>query len=338
MTFTIGVIGAGRIGQLHVENLSKIPFVRVKTVADISVSHLKEWANLYQVEELITDYHRLLQDPDIQAIFICTPTPSHTTIIKEAALMKKHIFCEKPVSFSAADTKEAIEAAALAGVNLQIGFNRRFDPNFKRLRQIVENGEVGNPHIIKITSRDPAPPSTDYIRKSGGLFMDMMIHDFDMARYIVGSEVESVSAVGAVMVDPIIGELGDIDTAVVTLTFESGAIGVVDNSRQAVYGYDQRVEVFGDKGMASAENNRATTVEVSKADGVVKDKPLYFFLERYTEAYIEEVKEFVHACEKGHEVSCSGFDSLIAESIARAAKESLETRRPIRLMKEKEGV
>lgn len=335
--FTIGVIGAGRIGQLHVENLAKLPFVRVKAVADIAVSHLSEWANQYQVEELLTDYHPLLQDPEIQAVFICTPTASHTSIIREAASMNKHIFCEKPVSFSAKETRTAVEAAAIAGVHLQIGFNRRFDPNFKRLRQLVENGEVGNPHIIKITSRDPAPPSKDYILGSGGLFMDMMIHDFDMARYIAGAEVESVSAVGAVMVDPFIGELGDIDTAVVTLTFENGAIGVIDNSRQAVYGYDQRVEVFGDKGMACAENNRPTTVEVSKADGVVKDNPLYFFLERYTEAYIAEVQVFIEACVDGKAIPCSGWDSLKAESIARAAKASLEQGKPIHLVKEMEG-
>ncbi|MCJ7842287.1 inositol 2-dehydrogenase [Lederbergia sp. NSJ-179] len=338
MTLTIGVIGAGRIGQLHVENLSKIPFVRVKSVADISISHLKEWAHPYQVEELTTDYHRLLQDPEIQAVFICTPTPTHTTIIKEAAAAKKHVFCEKPISFSAEETKQALEAADQAGVYLQIGFNRRFDPNFKRLRQLVKNGEVGKPHIIKITSRDPAPPSKDYILESGGLFMDMMIHDFDMARHLVGSEIECVSAVGAVMVDPIIGDLGDIDTAIVTLTFENGTLCVIDNSRQAVYGYDQRVEIFGEKGMACADNNRATTVELSRADGVVKDKPLYFFLERYTEAYIEEVKEFIHVCEHGKEVPCSGHDSFMAETIARAAKESLLKGQPVRLFTEQEEV
>lgn len=338
MAFTIGVIGVGRIGRLHVENLSRIPFVRVKSVADIEVSHLEEWADQYQVEKLTTDYRCLLSDPDIQAVFICTPTPTHSTIIREAAAAKKHIFCEKPISFSAEETTQALDAVKEADVNLQIGFNRRFDPNFKRLRQLVKNGEIGNPHIIKITSRDPAPPSKDYILESGGLFMDMMIHDFDMARYLVGSEIVSVSAVGAVMVDPIIGDIGDIDTAIVTLTFENGTLCVIDNSRQAVYGYDQRVEIFGEKGMACAENNRATTVELSNADGVVKDKPLYFFLERYTEAYIEEVKEFVEVCENEKEVPCSGHDSFMAESIARAAKESLRKGQPVHLFKEKEEV
>ncbi|WP_100404337.1 inositol 2-dehydrogenase [Bacillus solitudinis] len=331
MTFTVGVIGAGRIGQLHVENLSTLPFIKVKSVADIKVDHLVEWADKYQIEELTTDYKILLQDSELQAIFICTPTTTHANLIKEVAYVGKDIFCEKPISFSVEETTEALEVVQKAGVNLQVGFNRRYDPNFRKLREVVEDGSIGSPHILKITSRDPAPPSIGYILNSGGLFMDMMIHDFDMARFIVGAEVKTVSAVGGVLVEPKIGEVGDIDTAIVTLTFENGAMGVIDNSRQAVYGYDQRVEIFGDKGMAHAENNRFTTVELSTADTVIKDKPLYFFLERYKEAYIEEVKEFVNVCVKGEEVTCSGYDGLQAERLARAAKESLLKGQPVHL-------
>ncbi|RKL67052.1 inositol 2-dehydrogenase [Salipaludibacillus neizhouensis] len=331
MTFTIGIIGAGRIGQLHVENLSALPFVRVKSVSDIKVDHLQDWAARYQVEELTTDYHLLLQDPEIQAIFICTPTSTHAGIIKEVALSKKDIFCEKPVSFSVKETKEALEVVSKTGVKLQVGFNRRFDPDFIKLRQVVEDGGIGIPHLLKITSRDPAPPSIDYIINSGGLFMDMMIHDFDMARFMIGSEVKTVSAVGAVLIDPKIGEVGDIDTAIVTLTFANGAIGVIDNSRQAIYGYDQRVEVLGSEGMAHVENNRPSTIEISTKDRVVKDNPLYFFIERYKDAYIEEVKEFVNLCVMGKKNICDGNDGLQAELIAKAAKESLDKGHPVHL-------
>lgn len=328
---TVGIIGAGRIGKLHVDNLRLIPQIRIKSVSDVVVDHLQAWAKEKQIQVLTTDYRELLADPEIQAIFICSPTTTHAAIMKEAAAAGKHIFCEKPVSFSVEETEAALTAVEKAGVNLQVGFNRRFDPNFRKIRNLVQEGQIGQPHILRITSRDPQPPGIDYVKSSGGLFMDMMIHDFDMARYVMGSEVVEVSAAGAVLVDPAIGEAGDIDTAIVTLKFANGALGVIDNSRRAAYGYDQRLEVFGDKGAAQADNNRATTVEVSTAEYVAKDKPLYFFLERYTQAYIDEVTEFAFACLEGKEVSCKGFDGLQAERIAKAAKQSLETGVPVQL-------
>jgi myo-inositol 2-dehydrogenase/D-chiro-inositol 1-dehydrogenase len=331
MKLTIGIIGAGRIGKLHVDNLKVNAQIRVKSVSDIAIAHLELWAKEKQIEVLTTDYQELLSDPEINAVFICSPTNTHATIIKEAAAAGKHIFCEKPVSFSVEETEEALEAVKKAGVTLQVGFNRRFDSNFRKIRQLVLEGEIGTPHILRITSRDPQPPGVDYIKSSGGLFMDMTIHDFDMARYVMGSEVVEVSAYGAVLVDPAIGEAGDIDTAIISLKFANGALGVIDNSRRAAYGYDQRLEIFGDKGAAQADNNRENTVEVSTAAHVSKEKPLYFFLERYTQAYINEVTEFADAILKNQQVSCSGFDGLQAERIAEAAKKSLETGVPVQL-------
>jgi len=330
-SLTVGIIGAGRIGKLHVDNLRKLPQIRIKSVSDVVIDHLEAWGKEKQIEVLTNNYHELLEDPDIQVVFICSPTNTHATIIKEAALAGKDIFCEKPVSFSVEETEEALAVVEKAGVRLQIGFNRRYDPNFRKIQTLVKDGQIGQPHILRITSRDPEPPGIEYVKASGGLFMDMMIHDFDMARYVMDSEVVEVSAAGAVLVDPAIGEVGDIDTAIVTLKFANGALGVIDNSRQAVYGYDQRLEVFGEKGAAQADNNRPTTVEVSTTEAVTLDKPLYFFLERYNQAYIDEVVEFTRSILEKKEVACTGFDGLQAQKIAKAAKESLEKGAPVQL-------
>ncbi|XJZ29141.1 inositol 2-dehydrogenase [Bacillota bacterium Lsc_1132] len=330
-TLTVGIIGAGRIGKLHVDNLRKLPQIRIKSISDVVIDHLESWAKERQIEVLTTDYRELLNDSEIEAVFICSPTNTHAAIIKEAAAAGKHIFCEKPVSFSVEETEEALAVVEKTGVKLQIGFNRRFDPNFRKIRKLVKEGVIGQPHILRITSRDPQPPGIDYVKSSGGLFMDMTIHDFDMARYVMGCEVVEVSATGAVLVDPAIGEAGDIDTAIITLKFANGALGVIDNSRKAAYGYDQRVEIFGDKGAAQADNNRATNVEVSTEESVTKDKPLFFFLERYTQAYIDEVVEFASACLENAEISCTGFDGLQAQRIAKAAKKSLESGVPVQL-------
>lgn len=338
MELTVGIIGAGRIGRLHAENVQMIPQIRIKGVSDIAIEHLESWAKDKQIEVLTTNYMELLNDPQIDAVFICSPTNTHSTIIKEAALAGKHIFCEKPVSFSVEETMEALAAVENAGVKLQVGFNRRYDQNFRKIRELVQDGKIGIPHILRITSRDPHPPDVNYIKSSGGLFMDMTIHDFDMARYIMDSEVVEVYANGAVLVNPAIGEAGDIDTAIITLKFANGALGVIDNSRRAAYGYDQRLEIFGDKGSALADNNRATTVEVSTSEHVTKEKPLYFFLERYTQAYLQEVTEFAYACLENKEVSCNGFDGLQAERIAKAARQSLETGAPVQLQQKAKSI
>ncbi|MUT65773.1 inositol 2-dehydrogenase [Paenibacillus sp. NEAU-GSW1] len=328
----VGIIGAGRIGKIHADNLLRMAEAQIVAVSDLYANEeLTSWANARGIGLVTTDSSEIIGHPDIDAVFICSSTDTHVPLIIQAAEAGKHIFCEKPVSMDVNRTKEALEAVNKAGVKLQIGFNRRFDHNFKRLREVVEEGRVGDPHLVKITSRDPNPPSPEYIKVSGGIFMDMAIHDFDMARFVSGSEVDTVFAQGAVLIDPVFGELDDYDTAVTTLTFTNGALAVIDNSRRAAYGYDQRVEVFGSLGTVAAENDYPNTVTVSDGTGVVRDKPLHFFLERYNEAYIEETKMFVDSVLYNRPLPVEGFDGLQAELIARAAKQSAKLSRPVKL-------
>ncbi|WP_159881263.1 inositol 2-dehydrogenase [Paenibacillus puerhi] len=328
----IGIIGAGRIGKIHADNLLRLPQAKVVAVSDLFAGpELEAWAAERGIGTVLTDSAELIARPDIDAVFICSSTDTHVPLIKQAAKAGKHIFCEKPVSMSIAQTEEALEAVREAGVKLQIGFNRRFDHNFKRVREIVGEGAIGETHIVKITSRDPGPPPADYIKVSGGIFMDMMIHDFDMARFVSGSEVEEVYAQGNVLVDPVFAEHGDVDTAIVTLRFANGALGVIDNSRQAVYGYDQRVEVFGSKGSVAVTNDHPNTAEISTSEGIRKDKPLHFFLERYQAAYVEETQLFIDCLAQGKPLPVEGNDALQAERIALAAKLSSRLRRPVKL-------
>jgi myo-inositol 2-dehydrogenase/D-chiro-inositol 1-dehydrogenase len=327
----IGIIGAGRIGKLHAENLIRLPEVEIKAISDIYTENVVDWAKALGIQSVTNDYQVILNDPEIEAVFICSSTDTHAQFIIEAAQKGKHIFCEKPISFDIEKTKAALEAVTEAGVKLQIGFNRRFDHNFKRVRDMVSTGQIGDPHILKITSRDPNPPSKEYVQVSGGMFMDMTIHDFDIARYLSGSDVEEVYVQAAVLVDPVIGELGDVDTAITTLKFKNGAIGVIDNSRKAVYGYDQRVEVFGSKGCVTANNDHPNTVQLSTGEGVYQDKPKYFFLERYQEAYVQETKAFIECIQNDQSPAVDGNDGLQAELIAYAAKKSWLEKRPVKL-------
>ena len=333
---TLGIIGAGRIGKLHAHNIRLLPGVRIKAVSDIFADSIKEWAHSAGIPVVTVDYREILSDPDIDAVLICSSTNTHTPIIEEAAAAGKHIFCEKPVSFEIDKTIKAVESTLQAKVSLQIGFNRRFDHNFKRIRRAVAEGEIGNPHIVKITSRDPEPPSADYIKVSGGIFMDMAIHDFDLARYITGSEVEEVYVQGAVLVDPVFDELGDIDTAITTLKFQNGTLGVIDNSRKAVYGYDQRVEVFGSNGCIVVDNDHHNTAQIMTRNMVYRDTPKYFFLERYNDAYIDELRSFVECIRNGETVLVSGHDGFQAELIAHSARLSWLEKRPVRLEEVKE--
>ena len=328
----VGLIGAGRIGSLHAEHLAhRIPGAELVAVADVAIEAAQACAARYDVPLVSGDYRDLLEAEGLDAVAICSSTDTHAQIIGEAAQAGKQIFCEKPIDFDLQRIDRALHAVEEAGVKLQIGFNRRFDPNFRRVREAVAAGQVGRPHILRITSRDPAPPPLSYIRVSGGIYLDMMIHDFDMARYLMGSEVEEVYAAGNVLVDPAIGEAGDIDTTVVTLRFANGAMGTIDNSRQAVYGYDQRVEVFGSGGMIRAENETADRVVLSDAEGVRAALPLYFFVERYTEAYIAEMEAFVEAVQHDTPPPVSGADGRAPVVIARAAARSLREGRPVRL-------
>ena len=329
---SIGVIGAGRIGKIHAENLAtRIPGVRVAAIADPLLAAAEETAARLHIPVVTSDYHAILEANDIDAVAICSSTDTHARIIIEAADAGKHIFCEKPIAYDLARIDEAMQAVEKAGVKLQIGFNRRFDPNFRRVRQMVAEGKIGEVHILRITSRDPAPPPIEYVKVSGGMFYDMTIHDFDMARFLSGSEVEEVYAVAGVRVDPKIGEAGDIDTAVVTLRFANGAIGTIDNSRKAVYGYDQRVEVFGSGGMVAVANNTLDSHIYSNAEGVHSAKPLYFFLERYMDSFITEMKDFLSCVQQDCQPSVTGMDGRAPVVMAKAATLSYKEHRPVKL-------
>lgn len=320
----IGVIGAGRIGKLHAANLvNLVPGAQVVCVSDVYLPAAQELAAKLNIPKACADYHEILNDPEIEAVFICSSTDTHSPISIEAARAGKHIFCEKPIDHDIAKVEAVLAEVKKAGVKYQVGFNRRFDKNFKHVREVVKNGGVGDVQIVKITSRDPVAPPVSYVKVSGGIFMDMTIHDFDMARYLSGSEVAEVSAFGTCLIDPEIGKAGDIDTCVITLRFENGALGVIDNSRQAVYGYDQRVEVFGSKGMIAAENETANTTTYYTSERVEKEKPLWFFLERYNDAFVTEEKGFVDACLTGGETLVGAVDGLKPILIAMAANKSL---------------
>jgi myo-inositol 2-dehydrogenase/D-chiro-inositol 1-dehydrogenase len=328
----LGVIGAGRIGKIHAESLAtRVPGARVMAIADIDLKSAQETAARLHIPTALAGYHAILADPDIDAVAICSSTDTHARIVIEAAAAGKHIFCEKPIDHDLAKIDAALEAVAKANVKLQIGFNRRFDANFRKVREMIAEGKIGKPHILRITSRDPAPPPVTYIKVSGGMFLDMTIHDFDMARYLMGSEVVEVYTAAGVMVDPAIGEAGDVDTAVITLRFENGAIGTIDNSRKAVYGYDQRAEVFGSGGMVSTLNNLPDSHIYSTADGVHSAKPLYFFLERYMESFVSEMKEFVSCVLEDKTPPVTGIDGRIPVVIGMAARKSYLEHRPVLL-------
>ena len=328
----LGVIGTGRIGKVHIATLvQNVPQAEVIAVADVNLDSAKEVAEQFGIKSFYSNYLDVINHPGVDAIVICSSTDTHARIIVDAAKAGKHIFCEKPVDLSLEIIKGALRAVESAGVKLMVGFNRRFDPNFLKIKQMVDEGKIGDPHILKITSRDPAPPPAKYSAVSGGMFMDMTIHDFDMARYIAGSEVTEVFTKAAVLVDPEIGRAGDVDTAIITLTFENGAIGVIDNSRKAVYGYDQRVEIFGSKGMASADNNFPDNHRFYSSDGVHGALPLNFFMDRYLEAYANEMKIFCNAIINNLVLPVSGYDGLMSVAIAIAAKKSYLESRPVKL-------
>ncbi|NLG99691.1 MAG: inositol 2-dehydrogenase [Chloroflexi bacterium] len=331
-TVRVGIIGAGRIGKIHAHNLAtKVPGAQVTVIADPIYEAACELAEQLHIPLATADYQEVINNPNVDAVAICSSTNTHAMMITEAALAKKHIFCEKPIAYHLQKIDEALSTVQQSGVLLQIGFNRRFDPNFRKVREMVAAGKIGQPHLLRITSRDPAPPPVEYIKVSGGIFFDMTIHDFDMARYLIGSEVEEIYAAGGVMVDPQIGEAGDIDTAVVTLRFQNGVIGTIDNSRKAVYGYDQRVEVFGSGGMVLVNNETPDRTIYGNAEGMQFAKPLYFFLERYAQSFVDEIKEFIAAIQTGGKPPVTGIDGRIPVVMAMAATKSYQEQRPVKL-------
>lgn len=329
----IGIIGAGRIGKVHGESITKyVKNAQVAAIADVYLNEeTKKWAAEMGIPKVYTDYHKILEDPEIAAVLICSSTDTHSGISLEAIAAGKHVFCEKPIDHDLGRIKEVVNALKGSKIKYQVGFNRRYDHNFRAVKEAVAAGRIGRPQILKITSRDPNPPSIDYVKVSGGMFLDMTIHDFDMVRYLLDSEVTEVYASGAVLVDPAIGEAGDIDTAIITLRLENGALAVIDNCRKAVYGYDQRAEVFGSKGQVAVANDTGSTAVISDETGVTAEKPLYFFLERYMQAYAEEVSEFVDAIVHDKEVPVSAEDGLKPVLIGLAAQKSLKENRPVKI-------
>jgi myo-inositol 2-dehydrogenase/D-chiro-inositol 1-dehydrogenase len=324
----VGILGAGRIGQVHGNNLLRMNGVHLKAVAD-PYADFQDWPGPGVATG--TDPELVFSDPEIDAVLICSPTPTHADFTERAARAGKNVFCEKPVDLDPDRILRTLAVVDEAGVKLQVGFNRRFDPTFSRVRRAVVEGDVGDVHLVKITSRDPEAPPVEYVRDSGGIFLDMTIHDFDMVRYLTGSEVEEVYAMGAVLVDPAIGEAGDIDTAVTTLKMANGALAVIENSRQAVYGYDQRVEVFGSKGSAEAANETANRVTFSSSNGVRADTPLYFFLERYQASFVAELETFFQNIREDSEPPVGGRDGLMSVLVGLAAGRSLAENRPVKV-------
>lgn len=327
----VGIIGAGRIGQVHAKSITyHIPQAEIVAISDIFVDGAKKVAEELGIPNYYQDYHEILNNPEIEAVLICSSTDTHADIACEAAEAGKHIFCEKPVDLTVAKIKKVIAAVEKAGVKLQIGFNRRYDHNFAHIKELANEGKLGDLQIIKITSRDPEAPPVSYVEVSGGIFLDMTVHDFDMARFI-GGEVDEVYANATVMVDPAIGEAGDVDTALVALKFKSGAIGVIDNCRRACYGYDQRLEVFGSGGQATAANDTPTNVSYINENGNVTDKPLYFFLERYMQSFVDEMTEFIDAVVNDKDTKTTVNDGFEALRLGLAAKKSVAEHRPVKL-------
>ena len=328
----MGVIGAGMIGKVHAEHLAfRIPETKLSMIADVNFAAASELAEYLRVPKTVTDYHEILADPSIDAVAICSSTNTHAQIICEAAQAGKHIFCEKPISYDLKKIDEALAIVEKAGVKMQVGFNRRFDPNFARVRQAIMNGEIGEPHLLHIISRDPEPPTAEYCKTSGGIFMDMTIHDFDMARYLVGCEVTEIYACGGVRIDPEIGKVGDLDTIMLMLKFEDGTLGTIDNSEKATYGYDQRVEVFGSIGCIQIQNNYPNNAIISNGQAIRYDLPLYFFVERYTESYIAEMRAFAQAVLKDLPTPVSGQDGRPPVVMGLAARKSYDENRPVKL-------
>lgn len=329
----IGIIGAGRIGKLHAESITyHIKEARVLAAADPKMDEaVSEWAKGLGIEKIYNNYRQILDDSSIQAVLICSSTDTHADIAIEAIKAGKHVFCEKPISQDLAKIHEVMEALKDSKVKFQVGFNRRFDHNFEAVRNAVAEGRVGDVHIVKITSRDPAAPPIEYVKVSGGMFLDMTIHDFDMVRYLTSSDVVEVYASGTALVNPAIKDAGDIDTAIITMKLANGALAVIDNSRKADYGYDQRAEVFGSKGQVAVTNDSDSTAVISTADGVTGEKPLYFFLERYMASFSKEVSLFVQAVIHDTDVPVNINDGLQPVLIAKAAKKSLDENRPVKL-------
>lgn len=329
MTVRFALLGAGRIGKVHARAVSSNPDAVLVAVADAFADAANALAAQYGAE--VRSISQVEAASDIDAVVICTPTDTHADLIERFSRAGKAIFCEKPVDLDADRVKACLEVVKETGAKLMVGFNRRFDPHFMAVRQAIADGRIGDVEMVTITSRDPGAPPVDYIKRSGGIFRDMTIHDFDMARFLLGEEVMSVSAHAAVLVDPAIGEAGDYDSASVILETASGRQAVISNSRRATYGYDQRIEVHGSKGVVSAENQRAVSIEIANGQGYTRPPLHDFFMTRYTEAYANEIAAFISAIEQDTPISPTGTDGLIALQLADAALESVRTGKRVKV-------
>jgi myo-inositol 2-dehydrogenase/D-chiro-inositol 1-dehydrogenase len=325
----IGLLGAGRIGRIHGGNIASHPRASLAAVADADAAAAQRLAMASNAT--IGTVDSIIESKDIDAVVICTPTDTHADLIERAARAGKAVFCEKPVDLNAARIRACLDVVRGAKAKLMVGFNRRFDPSFASVRARIATGEIGTVELVTILSRDPSPPPPSYVARSGGLFRDMMIHDFDMARFLLGEEPAEVHAVGSCLVDPEIGAAGDVDTAAVLLKTASGKIAQISNSRRATYGYDQRIEVHGSLGMLAAGNQYATTVTLAAASGYQSDPALPFFLERYAEAYRRELDSFVASVLDGAPVAPSGEDGLKAQLLADAATQAAASGQPVRI-------
>lgn len=329
MTLRFGVLGAGRIGRVHAKAIAATGGAVLTAIADPVAEAAQAVADEYGCD--IRSIEQIEAADDIDAVVICTPTDTHSDLIERFARAGKAIFCEKPVDLSVQRVKDCLKVVATENATLMVGFNRRFDPHFGALKAAIDAGEIGKVEMVTLTSRDPGAPPPEYIARSGGMFRDMTIHDFDMARFLLGEEIETVLAAASVLVDPEIGKLGDYDSANVILRTASGRQCVITNSRRATYGYDQRVEVLGSGGMVAAENMRETYIELANAKGFTRPPLLDFFMTRYTAAYAAEIAAFVKAVTDKTAPPTTGYDGLVALALADAALLSVAEGRVVRL-------
>ncbi|KKB81067.1 inositol 2-dehydrogenase [Devosia soli] len=329
MTVRFGLLGAGRIGKVHAKAIGSNPKAKLAAVADPMADAANAIATQYGAE--VRTIEAIESAADIDAVVICTPTDTHADLIERFARAGKAIFCEKPVDLDVERVKACLRVVDETGATLMVGFNRRFDPHFQAVKQAIEEGQVGAVEMVTITSRDPGAPGVDYIKRSGGIFRDMTIHDFDIARFMLGEEIETVTAQGSVLVDPAIGAAGDYDSVSVMLSTASGKHATISNSRRATYGYDQRVEVHGSKGAVAIENQRPVSIEVANASGYTRPPLHDFFMTRYTEAYAREISSFIDFVESKSPASPSGTDGLIALALADAALKSVKEGRAVKV-------
>lgn len=329
MTTRFAVLGAGRIGQVHARAVTSTMGARLVAVAEPDAAAAKAIATAYDCD--IRTIDEIEEAGDVDAVIICTPTDTHADLIERFARAGKAIFCEKPVDLSLTRVRACLDVVKDTGATLMVGFNRRFDPDFMAVKAAIDAGRIGKVEMVTITSRDPGAPPYDYITRSGGIFRDMTIHDFDMARWLLGEEVETVMAAASVLTDPKIGELGDFDSANVILRAGSGRQAIITNSRRASYGYDQRIEVLGDKGAVSAANTHEANIEIASGEGFTRPPLLNFFMTRYTAAYANEIAAFIAAVNGGTPPPTSGEDGLMALALAEAALKSVAEDRAVRV-------